>query len=84
MLFTSTEVPFDQFGFSSYRIEVELSDRFRPLQRHVWTANDGGKEIDPWIRTLYGDPDYYLAKGWTRVSEVSEGMTTGYGAVAAR
>lgn len=65
-IFTSKATAYGHYGLASYQIEVDLTDPRRPLQRHIWTHDDGVVEAEPWIPTINETPAHLLAMGWTQ------------------
>ena len=67
-IFRSPAKPYPHFGMSSYVIEVDFSDRHRPLQRHIWTTCGGAVEEGDWVPTFFEDTQNLLSLGWIRVA----------------
>lgn len=64
-IYTSKDCPFNYYGFLTYRIEIDLTNNHVPLQRHIWTKNDGSKREDEWVPTgLNQTKDKLLKEGW--------------------
>ncbi|MEK6830144.1 MAG: hypothetical protein AABY15_08575 [Nanoarchaeota archaeon] len=51
-----------------YCIELDVADKNRPLQRHIWTEN-GVKEIEDWIPTDYDTHERLISKGYSVIKE---------------
>lgn len=51
VIYRSDETPFSSDGepIKSYHIEIDMTDPARPLQRHVWTHDDGSVHCEEWI-----------------------------------
>ena len=55
------------WSLGRYRIEVDLTDPRRILQRHVWTAQDGRVRIEDWIHIGGVSADRLLQAGYRPV-----------------
>lgn len=62
--FTCPETKYGHYGMASYRIELDISEPSRPLQRHIWTRDSGEIETQDWIPTFRVDASKLLARGW--------------------
>ncbi len=51
-------------SIAGYQIEVDLSDRHRPLQRHIWTKRDGAVDAEEWIGSIPDTAERLLSRGW--------------------
>lgn len=49
MKFTTQEMQYGHFGARSYRIEMDLTNPQRPMQRHIWSMEDGSVDVRNWI-----------------------------------
>jgi hypothetical protein len=67
MLYTTQEIAYGHFGNKSYRIEIDLSSRYRPMQRHIWTRDDGSVRNDDWIDAVSADESDLLKRGYKKV-----------------
>lgn len=69
-IFTTGEIPWKSgdYGIASYRIEVDITDKHHPLQRHIWTYASGEVRKDEWIRGISDTPEQLIASGFTRVT----------------
>lgn len=67
-LYTTEQIPFPYYGFQSYRIEVDISNPMRPLQRHVWKSESGETDkVDDWIDSAFPSrmtPDRLIERGF--------------------
>lgn len=50
-IMTTRTMPFGHYGYAAYRIEMDLTNPHAPLQRHIWTHDDGRIEAEGWIRS---------------------------------
>jgi len=66
-IFTSKECKFNHYGLVSYRIEIDLSMPLRPLQRHIWTRDDGTEEVQEWILSAKTTASNLVADGWSQI-----------------
>lgn len=66
--FTTKEQPYTHYGMKSYRIEVDLTNKHNPLQRHIWTDSDGVVEIGEWILTSYDLPELLIKRGYKPIT----------------
>jgi len=48
-IYTTDDMKFGRNGFTSFRIEADISSPFSPLQRHIWNRADGSAKTDAWI-----------------------------------
>jgi hypothetical protein len=64
LILTTSEVPYPYYGMRSYRIEIDLSERHHPLQRHIWTREDGTVDVQEWIRTIPETKEGALQRGY--------------------
>jgi hypothetical protein len=49
MTYTTAEIAYSHYGNVSYRIELDLSNPHRHMQRHIWTRETGEVEAQDWI-----------------------------------
>ena len=66
-IFTSREMPYGHYGLRSFRIEVDLTEHHHPLQRHIWTRDDGSVDAEEWVRSIPDTPERLIANGWSAV-----------------
>lgn len=52
----------------AYRIEIDLTQPQRPMQRHIWVMADGSERPDAWIASLRDTPENLLARGYRRAA----------------
>ena len=63
---TTLELPYPFYGYKSYRIEV-INDKLKPLQRHIWTTQDGEIETQDWINGFYDTEEKLTSGHWRKV-----------------
>ncbi len=51
LIYENDWTPFNDYGYLAYKIQVDLSDRYIALQRHVWKDTNGNIIEEDWIRT---------------------------------
>lgn len=68
MTYTTEEIAYGHYGAKAYRIEMDIDVPARPLQRHIWTLDDGSVKVEEWIASIRQTPEQLLAKGWSKVS----------------
>lgn len=69
MRYTTDEIPYPLYGQRSYRIEKDLSDPHRPLQRHIWTRDNGEVYVEEWIRSLSRGHEDEIAHGYRPIEQ---------------
>jgi hypothetical protein len=68
-IYRSKQFDFPHYGLISGHIEIDNSFPLRPLQRHIWTRQDGSEDAEEWISTIRVQPEeQLLAKGWTKLA----------------
>lgn len=67
MIYTTGEISYPHYGQKSYRIEADLSNKNIPLQRHIWTDENGEVETEDWIDSIYESPESLVARGYKAV-----------------
>lgn len=55
------------YGYVGCRIEIDLSDKSSPKQRHIWIREDGTENNEEWIKSLPDTPEKLLKKGWSNL-----------------
>ena len=63
-MLTTIDTTFGHYGFASYRIEVDATEPHRPMQRHIWTRDDGTVEVEQWIPTISASREALLKCGF--------------------
>jgi hypothetical protein len=67
-IYSTREMAYGHYGYKSYRIEIDTSAKHRPLQRHIWTEDDGTVREQDWIDTYYADEADLLKRGYVKIS----------------
>lgn len=65
--YTTKTHSYPHYGMAAYRIEIDISEPLRPLQRHIWTRADGSVDEEAWIATIRTSPDKLIATGYSLV-----------------
>jgi hypothetical protein len=65
MYYESKDISFPYYGYLSYRIQIDMSQR-QHFQRHIWRV-DGSifEEVEGWIPTYITSQDVLLQRGYT-------------------
>jgi hypothetical protein len=65
---TKKEYPFGYDGLRGYKIQLDLSVKHRPLQRHIWFKEDGLIEEEEWISFVSSrTPDELINRGYIKI-----------------
>lgn len=67
MIYTTKNIAYGHYGMAAYRIEIDNTLPVAPLQRHIWTRDDGTEMTEEWIRSIRQSPERLLASGYTAI-----------------
>lgn len=64
-IYKSRTFPYPHYGLIAGRIEIDLADPHRPMQRHIWIKEDGREDAEGWIPSLPTTSQRLLDCMWT-------------------